>query len=257
MAFRTSARIVIFLGVCIALYSWCGDPHHTRLPFGTTDLSSVQKQLAKLPPADRTLVEAYVKRSNGDVLPKQFADPDDPLTARTFAEAIELQRTWEAKAKIYDARIAKIRAEREAKLAPLRAVVRASVVKAEVLTRNEYQARRDPTFYQRPYRVDGSPAFLSTIRIQNLTDQTIVAVRGSLEAHDAQAYLPMDLCWIDIGEQQSIPSHGSLDLLCGHDYRMASQQQRDFIANPRGRFEVVWEPQYAKFADGRELKSGL
>jgi hypothetical protein len=255
MAFRTTATAVVLLGACIALYAWRGDPQHTRLPFGTTDLSSVEKQLAKLPPADQERVKAYVKRSNGDVLPKRFADPDNPLTARTFAEAIELQRTWEAKAKIDDARIAKIRAEREAKLAPLRAVVRASVVKAEVLTRNEYQARRDPTFYQHPYRVDTSPAFLTTSEVQNLSDQTIVALRGSLEAHDTQAYLPMDLCWIDITESQSIPSGGTLELMCGHDYRTASQQQKDFASNPGVRFDVVWQPQYVKFLDGRELQN--
>jgi hypothetical protein len=257
VTFRATANLVVLLAVIVGFYVWNHDPHHTKLPFGTTDLGSVQKELQKLPTAERELVEAYVKRSNGDVLPKQFADPDNPLTARTFAEAIELQRTWEAKAKVDDARIAALRAQREAKMAPLRAAVRARVVKAEVLTRNEYQARRDPDFYKRPYTVDKSPAFLTTIAVQNLSDQTIVELRGSLEARDAQAYLPMDLCWIDIGEQQSIPSGGTLELMCGHDYRGASQQQKDFADNPGGRFEVVWKPKSVKFADGRALDSGL
>jgi hypothetical protein len=257
MTFRTTVTVAILLGAGIALYSWHDDPRNTKLPFGTTDLSSVEKRLNELPGDERTLVEAYVKRSNGDVLPKQFADPDNPLTARTFGEAINLQRTWEVKAKVDDARIAKLTAAREAKMDPLRALVQASVVKAEVMTRNEFQARRDPTFYQRPYRVDTSPAFLTTIRVQNLSDRTIVALRGSLEARDKDAYLPMDLCWIDIGEQQAIPSGGTLELLCGHDYRGASQQHRDFVFNPPGRFKVVWEPQYIKFADGQEMRSGI
>jgi hypothetical protein len=91
--------------------------------------------------------------------------------------------------------------------------------------------------------------------LQNLSDETINAFRGSLEAHDAQAYLPMDLCWIDIGERQSIPSGGTLELMCGHDYRTASQQQKDFASNPGARFDVVWRTQYVKFLDGRELQS--
>ena len=59
--------------VAIALLAWFAhglrDPLRTALPFGTTDLSSVQVQLRRLSPADRALVEAYVRRSHGDVLP--------------------------------------------------------------------------------------------------------------------------------------------------------------------------------------------
>jgi hypothetical protein len=257
MTFRATVTIVILIGAAIALYSGHNDPHRTKLPFATTDLSSVQKALDRLPPTERALVEAYVKRSNGDVLPKQFADPDDPLTARTFAEAIDLQRKWEAKSKVDEARVAKLREEREARMAPLRAAVHASVLKAEILSRNEFQARRDPTFYQRAYRVDKSPAFLVTIRVRNLSEQSIVGLRGSLDAQDAQAYLPMDLCYFDLKEEQSIPSGGFLDLLCGNDYQTASQQQQDFVANDAGRFNVAWKPQYVKFADGHELNTGL
>jgi hypothetical protein len=257
MTFRTTFTIVVIAGAVLGVYGWKGDVHHTRLPFGTTDLSSVQEPLAELSSEERALVEAYVKRSNGDVLPKQFADPDDPLTARTFAEAIELQRTWNVKQQAVNLRVAELRSQREAKLAPLRAMVEASVVKAEVITRNEYQARSDPTFYQRPYQVDTSPAFLTLVRVRNLSSETLVAVRGSLHAIDADAYLPMDLCWIDVGDERSIPSGGSIDLLCGHDYRGASQQQRDFVRNPTGRFRIVWEPRYVKLASGRELETGI
>jgi len=255
--FRLTVTLVVIIGAGIGLYKWKSDPHSTRLPFGTTDLASVSKELSKLPDDERALVESYVKRSNGDVLPPKFADPDNPLTARTFAEAIKLQRTWEEKQKVTNAHVAELREQREAKLAPLRAVVRASVVKAEVITRNEYQARRDPTFYQRPYQVDQSLAFMTQIRLQNLSDETIVAVRGSLQATDKEAYLPMDLCWIDIGSQQSIPSGDAIEITCGHDYRGASQQQKDFTSDTSGRFRVVWEPKSVKFASGRELDTGL
>jgi hypothetical protein len=43
--------------------------------------------------------------------------------------------------------------------------------------------------------------------------------------------------------------------MCGHDYRTASQQQKDFASNPGARFDVVWRPQYVKFLDGRELQT--
>ncbi len=60
--------IMIFL---IALVIYGRDPYRTKLPFGSTDLSSVEKQLARLSPEDRKLVEDYVKRSKGDVLPAE------------------------------------------------------------------------------------------------------------------------------------------------------------------------------------------
>jgi hypothetical protein len=252
-----AVTVTILVGFIYAAYSWNGNPHDTKLPFGTTDLSSVEKQLARLPKDERALVEAYVTRSNGDVLPKKFADPGNPLTARTFAEAIELQRAWNAKMKELDAKLAVIHADHEAKLAPLRAVVNATVVKAEVLTRNEFQERRTPGFSKMAHTVDNSPAFLTTIRVENLSDQTIVGMHGSLEASDSEAYLKMDLCWIDLNGSQPIPAGSAIEILCGHDYRGASQQQRDFVDKPEGRFKIIWEPKDVKFENGEELKSGL
>ena len=257
MNIRTILTVLVIGSAAFLLQRLSADPHDTRLPFGTTDLSTVQKALARLPGAERALVEAYVARSRGDVLTAKFADPDEPLTARTFAEAIELQRAWESRKKVLDAHLAELREQREARLAPLRAVVRASIVKAEIITRNEYQARTNPHFYQQPYRVDSSPTFITRIRVQNLGNEPIVALQGSLQASDSQAYLPLDLCWIDLGSEQTIGTAGTVEFYCGHDYRGASQQHRDFVERPEGRFEVTWEPKYVRLASGRELKSGL
>jgi hypothetical protein len=254
----TSRTVFAILAICVAAYVLYrgNDPHRTSLPFGTDDLTTVQKQLAKLPKEERTLVEAYVKRSRGDVLPPKFADPDVPLTARTFGEAIQLQRAWEAKMKLVDARVAEIRAQREVALAPLRATVNASVIRAEIITRNEYQARKDPSFNQRAHRVDDSPSFLVSIRLDNTSDEFIVGLRGSLQARDSEAYLPMDLCWISFEDDgRPIPPHGFRDITCGHDYRGASKQQQDFVANPKGRFNVEWEPKYVKLGNGQRLEA--
>jgi len=233
---------------------WLRDPHRTALPFGTTDLSSVQVQLARLPAEERKLVEDYVKRSNGDVLTPAFADPDEPLTARNFADAIELQRRWLAKRVVQDAHAAELKAGREARRAPLRELVDASVVRAEILARNDFQALQDPAFYQRPHEVDKSPVFVLKVRVENLGNDRILAMRGGLQAHDRDAYLPLDLCWIDLREQ--LAPHDSVEFYCGHDFRQAGQQQKDFVADPPGRFEVEWQPQYVKLEDGRELDSG-
>ena len=237
--------VVVALGVVVVLGArHSRDPRITELPFGSTDLSSVQAELARLPDEERALVEAYVKRSNGDVLTAQFADPDDPLTARTFGEAIELQRAWIDRMEVDEARMAQLRTERDAQLAPLRAIADARVIKAQIVG------------------ADGSLTgvggnFVTRIRIQNRGNEAIVGLSGSLKARDRDEYLPLDLCWIDLGSQQTLAAGASTEFDCGRGTGGASDQQRAFVENPPGRFTVEWEPRHIKLASGRELDSGL
>lgn len=236
--------LILAIGFLFFGYRYSSDPHRTALPFGSTDLSSVQAELARLPDEERALVEAYVKRSNGDVLTAQFADPDDPLTARTFGEAIELQRAWIDRMEVDEARMAQLRTERDAQLAPLRAIADARVIKAQIVG------------------ADGSLTgvggnFVTRIRIQNRGNEAIVGLSGSLKARDRDEYLPLDLCWIDLGSQQTLAAGASTEFDCGRGTGGASDQQRAFVENPPGRFTVEWEPRHIKLASGRELDSGL
>ena len=248
----------VFLLLLVIAMTWLfmrpGDPHRTALPFGTTDLSSVHKQLARLPGDERKLVEDYVKRSNGDVLTPKFADPDDPLTARTFAEAIELQKRWAAKQSVADAQAADRKADREARMAPLREVVEARVVSAKVMTLNASQELTDPGYAKKAHQVSDALTFVLRVRVENHGTQPIVALKGSLQARDRDTYLPMDLCWIDL--QQEIPSGESTEFYCGNSARQASDQQKAFAEHDDGRFTETWEPQYLKLASGRELDAG-
>ena len=238
--------LILAVGTVVVLgFRHSRDPHRTALPFGSTDLSTVQTELARLPEEERTMVEDYVKRSNGDVLPAQFADPDDPLTARTFGEAIELQRVWIERKKVDDARMADLRADRDARLAPLRSLADAHVVKAQIV-----DAQGAPA-------AGGSGNFVTRIRIQNLGNETLIELAGSLKARDRDEYLPLDLCWIDLGSQQPLAAGASIELDCGRNSGGASDQQRAFVANPPGRFNVEWEPRRIKLASGRVLDSGL
>jgi hypothetical protein len=236
------------------LYMRPGDPHRTALPFGTTDLSSVQKQLARLPDDERKLVEDYVKRSNGDVLTPKFADPEDPLTARTFAEAIVLQKRWAAKQSVADAKAADLKADREARMAPLRDIVEARVVSARVMTLNEFQQLSDPDYAKKAHQVSDATTFVLRVRVENHGSQSILALKGELQARDRDAYLPMNLCWIDL--QQEIASGDSTEFYCGNTARQASDQQRAYADHAEGRFTEEWQPQYLKLASGRELYTG-
>jgi len=237
---------------------WLRDPLHTALPFGTTDLSSVQAQLKRLTPADRALVEAYVKRSNGDVLPAKFADPDQPFTARTFGDAIALEKAWSIKRGKMDAEAAQRQAERDAAMAPLRDAVEAGVARAEVLAPSDLVAPPDPSApVKQALPSEDATVFVVTVSLHNLGSKTITAVQGSLEAHDREAYLPLDLCWIDLAGREPIEPASRIEIRCGNPNRHVSEQQRAFIDDDSGRFTLVWNPKRVVFADGSELASGL
>lgn len=256
MEARKLLMIVALVFAVLMMGRCSNDPHRTALPFGSTDLSSVESALARLPADERALVEDYVKRSNGDVLPAQFADPDDPLTARTFAEAIELQRNWVKKMAANDAHMAKIDAAREARIEPLRQLVNASIIKTEILSRSDYEGRQHPSYAGQSRPVDPSPVFLLRVRVHNIGSEGVAALTGSLHARDREAYLPLNLCWIDLqGEELGVGAIKEFE--CGGGSQIASDQQRAFVANPPGRFTVEWEPHHIKLSSGRELDAGL
>lgn len=255
MSVRLKWQLFVGIAVLAGLLIYRTDPRNTRLPFGSTDLSPVAEQLAKLTSEDRLLVESYVKRSNGDVLPPAWADPDNPLTARTFGEAIDLQRKWNEKHSVELEEQAQRMAERQAHFEPLRAMVQASVSQADILTKNEYQALMHPEIDPKRYAVDRSPVFVAHIRIENLGDTSVIELQGSLKAVDSQkkSFFPTSICWIST--QQEFAPYSETEIICASE--RASADQRDFVEDDNDRFEVQWEPKHIKFANGRELDSGV
>lgn len=234
------------------------DPLHTALPYGTTDLSSVEPALARLKPDDRALVEAYVKRSNGDVLPPKFADPDQPFTARTFADAIELEKAWDVKRVEQEAAASAREAERDAAVAPLRAAVAANVVRSRVLSPRELTGPSSPdTAAKQALPTDDATTLVVMVTVHNLTSKTIVGVQGAVEARERDAALPLQLCWVDIGESQPIEPASRIEIRCGNPARQMSDEERAFVDDDSGRFTVSWKPRSVVFADGTRLDSGL
>jgi len=256
MSLSTLFKTVALIAGIVLAVQYQRNPLHTKLPFGSTDLTSVQEQLSKLPEEDRKLVESYVKRSNGDVLTPQLADPDNPLTARTFAEAIELEKQWAVKMAAAQVKADELKAQRQAKLEPLRQLVNVSLEKAEIITVNEYLERVAPGW---PHESNSKPAFVADILIENLSDERILTMRGALKAHDKETtyVLPLDLCWVDLGLQREMPARSSLKITCGNRNGGVDTQQKDFVDDKSDRFEVEWIPHYIKFASGREIDSGV
>src|SRR6188768_385636 len=137
-----SKATVFLLAAALAVSACSRDPRTTRLPLDLAEIPKIQPQLDKLPAEERELVLAYLQRSKGDVLPAKFADPDAPLTARTFAEAIKLQREWKVKFAKENERIEALAEAREEAYEPLRRAISATLLKREILTADEASGRQ-------------------------------------------------------------------------------------------------------------------
>ena len=232
------------------------DPLRTALPFGTTDLSSVEFALEKLQPGDRELVEAYVKRSNGDVLTVKFADPDEPFTARTFADAIALEKAWTVKRGEQEDAATSRQADRDAAMEPLRDAIEATVTHAEILSPRRLAESADPdASVKHALPSDDATVFAVTVSLHNAAGKTIVGVQGALEASHGDTALPLPLCWVNVGARQPIEADGRIEIRCGNPARQASAEARAFIADSSG-YAVTWAPKSVLFADGTRLDSG-
>lgn len=255
------ARPLLLLIVVLGILAWgarCSrDPLSTELPLGSTDLSTVEASLTELAPEDRARVEAYVKRSKGDHLPAGMGDPDMPLTARTFAEAIELQRQWEARA-AQEALVQQGReSDRERALAPLREIVSAEIVQARIDTASdESNAPGQGAKRAGPRQPGGAERMRLSLRVRNRSAQDVVQLAGTLRARDRDNPLGLSLCYFEINAGQALKAYEVREFDCLQQHAV-SAQERAFVAGTPGRFAVEWLPRELQLADGRRLSSGV
>jgi hypothetical protein len=249
---RSTILLVLFLTAAFGLYRIGTDPYRTSLPMEVEDLSPIAPQLAKLPPEDRELVTDYLKRSNGDVLPAQFADPDDPLTARTFAEAIALEKTHREKMKVEQARMAAFRAERDAQFKPLRDIVSARIVNREQLAYDQiYGGGSNGGFAKPAQGASGSELItVITYRFWNRGNRTITTLRGLAEV-DGSGLMPAASCVVDSSEPLAALDHRDVRCRTPKD---ANAVDRALMARPLAEIPLGWYPREIRFDDGQVLK---
>lgn len=237
---------------------WSRSPYGTALPMEVDDLTPIQPQLEKLPDEDRELVLGYLRRSNGDVLPAAFADPDEPFTARTFREAIALQKAFLVKQGELDAEAGARALERDAAMAPLRKVSEIRVLKREALSGAAIyggaSAGEPSTMKSARSGASGNTVLVVTYRLHNLSPRAIASIQGSVSIRSA-ADEEMTGCYID--HNQVIAAGSSTDIRCGQPNRQASVNDLAFVDMPMSGFSVRWEPRTLVFADGTRLNSGL
>jgi hypothetical protein len=217
--------VLVFI-VGLVLTKCTGGPLDTRLPLDLSELPKLQPQLDKLPPEERALVVAYLERSRGDVLPAHLADPDEPLTARTFREAIKLQRAYDLKMAPVIAQREAARAQREAALAPMRKALGVDVIKREL-----------------------NPGLVLTFRVHNRSDETVTSFSGTAKAKGGAMQLTCRLA-----HQGPITIGQTAELRCMSS-RMAKDAEARFAALADSEVEVTWDPVQVSFGSGTVLKA--
>ncbi len=267
-----SKIVWIILAILLALGVWGGirsrDPHHTRLPFGTDDLTTVQAQLDALPQEDRELVLSYVKRSHGDVMPASMADPGEPFTAHTFSEAIELQRSFLVQQSGQQSRARGMQEQRDLAYAPLRDATSVSLLGREILPVSQAAVLRAEPNTPRAALAERAKAtqvivkrggvedevFLATYRLENRTDRTLESVRGTvdiLNAHPSPTELStLSGCYFT---QDRLLPGDHIDFQCSSQGNPKADE-RAFVNMSAEDFVVEWRPQEIRFRDGEVLE---
>lgn len=248
MSLSTRALIVAALLILLGLYGALRKPYGTLLPLDVSDLSEIQPQLDRLDAEERELVLGYLRRSNGDVLPASLADPDAPFTARTFGEAIALQRRYLREQGERDAVAAQRAAERESALQPLREALDLRLLRRELLSEAEALGLQ-PAAAPSQAPTSNERVLVVTYRLINASGRDITRASGSARVRDAAGRQRSD-CWL---QQERLPAFESVEVRCGNTARRADADQRAFVALPVSELRLEWEPREIVFGDGSRL----
>ena len=246
-----TARIALALLALVVVAACSRHPLATRLPTGPDEVASVQAQLDQLPARDRELVLQYVARAKGTVLPPDLADPDAPLTARTFGEAIQLQRDFNARFAAEAEAGAQRRAAREGALEPLREAVEIELVARELVAAERAGGRQ-----RAPGRaIDNKPVLVNTFRLHNHAAETVTRVSGSVTvraASDPASLAGLSSCYIDW--DRPIAAGATAEVRSANPRARAGARSEEYVAMPEDALVLTWEPRSVAFAGGRVLQ---
>lgn len=251
MELKAIIRLAGAAVLIVIVYACTHGIHSTPLPLNLSDIPTIQAKLDKLPPEESELVLGYLSRSKGDVLPAKFADPDAPFTARTFGEAIKLQREYKVKHAVEIARQETAKAAREATLEPLRNALSIEVLAREILSADEVSGRQP----SRGQAIDSSATLVTTYRMRNTTYETMTAASGSVTVRtksEPKSLMGADRCWIN--HTESLSAGQAAEIRCGNIAKRAGDADRAYVALPESALIVMWEPRSITFESGKVLK---
>lgn len=253
---RIATTLLVLVGVALVI-RWGLSPGRTRLPDGM-DLSSVEPQLRRLSAEEQSLVRDYVVRSRGQYWPTTFNEDDAlPMNARTFGDAIKLQRQLLARQEEYRAEQRVRDAARDTTLAPLRAVLQLQMVRRELADFGGlYGHPVPPRTAAEPPRPREDLRALTRWRVRNVSSRTVASFEGSAKVYgDGPGIefpnLPLGGCYIE--HDTALPPGGSVEVGCGRGNRGLARD-RAYLALPASALRIDWMPRRITYAGGSELR---
>lgn len=225
----------------------CSGPKDTPLPRDLEKLDSLKPVLEKLTPEERELAAGYIMRVGvGSELKGVFGGEKGPgiPEGMTVGKAIEEQRKFKADLAIEEAKQqalqAKLAAEREAAMKPLREAVTVTLVSKKVVPEYGYSGML----------MDEN---LNVVfGYQNNTGKDIAGVKGHISIKDLfgeqiSGFLVSNDDTLKAGE--SITWTGSRSV----KYGVNENGDRKLADLDPSKYKVVWEPWMVVFADGTKL----
>ena len=161
---------LLLLGAFAGVIAWGAyrhfDPYRAKLPLGSTDLSSLQDTLDRLPPQDRSLALDYVKRTGGASDSDSILVADQLAAMPTLREAIARQQAWVDKSARFNTSLNAAFAAYNAQFDALRKALQIELV-----------------------RSDASAPHPHTFRFKNTTPHTIEAFEAHVMVRKARMSL--------------------------------------------------------------------
>ena len=240
-------RPTIFILLCSILLAACSSPKDALLPSSLDKMESIQPSLAKLTPEERELAAGYIMRHTiGAKIGGLFGGKEGPGIPHgmTLGKAIDEQRKFKADAALEEVKQqalkAKLQAEREAAIKPMREAITVTLVSKQISTERGYSGmvmdeKLDITFGYKNNSVKDVSGVKGRVSIRDLFGDEISAFQVS---NDGTIKAGQTATWA-----------GSRSLR----FAMGSNKDRKLAELGDDKFTMVWEPQVLVFADGTKL----
>ena len=240
-------RLLLIFLICIASLGGCDRPKETVIPKAIEKLETIKPALDKLTTEERALATGYILRQTmAEKLGGLFggkAGPGIP-EGMTIGNAIEEERKFVAERNSEEAKqaalAAKLQAEREAALKPMRSAVTVTLVAKEIVPKRGMSGMLLDEYLN------------VTFGYKNNTEKDIAGVKGLISLRDLfgdkiSEFLVSNDSTIKAGE--SVTWTGSRSL----QYSIGDNKDRKLGELTSDKYKLLWEPRIIVFSDGSKL----
>lgn len=240
-------RAVTIACAVVVLLAACSGPKDTPLPKELEKMDSIKPAIEKLTTEERELVTGYIVRHTiGAKMGALFGGKEGPgiPDGMTLGKAIDEQRKFKADAAIEEAKQqalkAKLQAEREAAIKPMREAVTVTLVSKRLKTQTGYSGM---VLDENLEVVFG---------YKNNTAKDIAGVKGYVSVRDLfgdeiSGFLISNDTTIKAGQTNTWTGSRSVKFSFGNN------NDRKLAALDDDKYKVAWEPRMIVFKDGTKL----